>query len=134
MKDEEVFSKRYTFPCYRASQSRGSTRRPPFTRHMKPSVKRIAISIYLNSVCYLISYTRLLTKLNPFEILLYVTFLTTKFSRFTVYAKLKIHTWTLTNNVVYTQSLYNIYTHVCIVIYILTEGLGICYSAMSQQQ
>ena len=31
-------------------------------------------SIYLNSVCHLISYTRLFTKLNLVEILLYVTF------------------------------------------------------------
>ena len=36
-------------------------------------------------MCYLISYTRLFTKLNLFIILLYVTFLTTKFSRSTVY-------------------------------------------------
>ena len=47
-------------------------------------VKRIVISIYLNSVCYLISYTRLFTKLNLFEILLYITFITTKVSRSTV--------------------------------------------------
>ena len=57
-----VFSKQYTFACYRASQSRVSTGRSPFTTH----VKRIVISIYLNSVCYLISYTRLFTKLNLF--------------------------------------------------------------------
>ena len=42
------------------------------------------ISVYLNTVCYLISYTTLFTKLNLFKILLYVTFLTTKFSRSTV--------------------------------------------------
>ena len=42
------------------------------------------ISVYLNSVYYLISYTRLFTKLNLLEILLYVTFLTKKFSRSTV--------------------------------------------------
>ena len=30
-----VFSKRYTFLCYRASQSRSSTRRSPFTIHVK---------------------------------------------------------------------------------------------------
>ena len=40
--------------------------------------------MHLNSVCCLISYTRLLMKLNVFEILLYVTFLAMKFSRFTV--------------------------------------------------
>ena len=71
------FNKQYTIMCYRASQSRVSTRRLPFTTR----VKRVVISVYLNSVCYLISYTRLFTKLNLFEILLYVTFLTTKFSR-----------------------------------------------------
>ena len=72
--------------CYRASQSSGLTRQPPFTTCVKPSVttKRIVISVYLNSVCYLILYTRLFTKLNLFEILLSVTFLTTKFSRSTV--------------------------------------------------
>ena len=41
-------------------------------------VKHIVISIYLNSMYYLISYTRLFTKLNLFEILLYITFITTK--------------------------------------------------------
>ena len=81
---KRVFRKRYTFPCYRVSQSRGSTRRPPFKTHVKPSVKRIVIFVYLNSLCYLISYTRLFTKLNLFEILFYITFLTTKFSRSTV--------------------------------------------------
>ena len=45
----------------------------------------IVISVYLNSVRYLILYTRLFMKLNLFEILLYVTFLTTKFSRSMVY-------------------------------------------------
>ena len=78
-------------PCCRASQSRGSTRRSPFTTR----VKRIVISVYLNSVCYLISYTRLFMKLNLFEILLYVTFLTTKFSRSTVLGKncsIKVYT------------------------------------------
>ena len=69
-----------TFACYRASQSRVSKRRLPFTTF----IKRIVISVYLNSVCYLISYTRLFTKLNLFEILLHVTFLTMKFSRSTV--------------------------------------------------
>ena len=47
-------------------------------------VKHIVISVYLNSVCYLISYTRLFTKLNLFEILLYITFITMKVSRSTV--------------------------------------------------
>ena len=61
-----VFSKRYTFPCYRASQSRGSTRRLSFTTCVKSSIKHIVISIYLNSMCYLFSYTRLFTKLNLF--------------------------------------------------------------------
>ena len=86
LKDElplakRVFSKQYTFTYYRASQSRVSTRRSPFTT----CVKRMVISVYLNSMCYLILYTRLFTKLNLFKILLYVTFLTTKFSRSTVY-------------------------------------------------
>ena len=74
------FSKQYTFACYRASQSRVLTRRSPFTT----CVKHIVISVYLNSVCYLISYTKIFTKLNLFEVLLYVTFLTTNFSRSTV--------------------------------------------------
>ena len=64
---QESFSKQYTFTCYRASQSRVSTRRSPFTTR----VKRIVISVYLNSVCYLISYTRSFTKLNLFKNLLY---------------------------------------------------------------
>ena len=66
---KRVFSQWYTFVCYRASQSRGSTRWLPFTTCVKPIVKRIVISVYLNSVCYLISYTTLFTKLNLFEIL-----------------------------------------------------------------
>ena len=37
-----VFCKWYTFPCYRANQSRGSTRRPPFTT----CVKRIVFYVY----------------------------------------------------------------------------------------
>ena len=82
---KRVFSKRYTFLCYRASQSRGLTRRPPFTTCVTPTVIPLVISIYLNSVCYLISFTRLFTKLNLFEILLYVIFITTKVSRSTVF-------------------------------------------------
>ena len=82
---KRVFSKQYTFPCYRASQSSGSTRRSPFTTRVKPSIKHIVISVYLNAVCYLISYTRFFTYLNLFKILLSVTFLTTKFSKSTVY-------------------------------------------------
>ena len=78
---KRVFSKLYTFSCYRASQSRGTTRRPSFTACVKPSIKYIVIFIYFNSVCYLISYTRLFTKLNLFLILLYIAFLTTKFFR-----------------------------------------------------
>ena len=35
-------------------------------------------------MCYLILYTRLFTKLNLFEILFYITFITTKVSRSTV--------------------------------------------------
>ena len=80
---KRVFSKQYTFTytcyCDRASQSRVLTRQSPFTTR----VKRLVISVYLNSVCYLISYTRLFMKLNLFEILLYAL-LTTKFSRSTV--------------------------------------------------
>ena len=81
---KRVSSKHYTFSCYRASQSRDSKRWPPFTTCVKPSVKHIVISVHLNSLCYLIPYTRLFTKLNFFEILLYVTILLTKFSRSTV--------------------------------------------------
>ena len=81
---KRAFSKQYTFAYYRANQSRVSTRRSPFTTR----IKRIAISVYLNSVCYLISCTRLFTKLNLFEVLLHVTFLTTKFSRSTVHCLL----------------------------------------------
>ena len=44
---------------------KGSTRRLPFTIH----VKCIVISVYLNSESYLISYTRLFMKLNLFETL-----------------------------------------------------------------
>ena len=40
----------------------------------------------LNSVSYLILYTRLFMKLNLFKILLHVTFITTKVSRSTVYS------------------------------------------------
>ena len=76
------FSKRYAFPCYRAAQSRDSTRQLPFTTLIKPSIKRIVISLYLNSV-YLILYTTLYAKLNLFEILLYVTFIT-KVSKSTI--------------------------------------------------
>ena len=39
-------------------------------------------------MCYLILYTRLFTELNLFKILLYGTFLTTKFSRSMVYRPL----------------------------------------------
>ena len=67
-----------------ANNIRVSTRQSPFTA----CVKRIVISAYLNSVCYLVSYTRLFMKLNLFEILFYNTFLTTKFSRSTVVQKL----------------------------------------------
>ena len=42
------------------------------TDQTKWSVKCIVISVCLNFVCYLISYTRLFMKLNLFEILLYV--------------------------------------------------------------
>ena len=81
---KRFFSKQYSFACYRASQSKIFDKMiaiPAFTTR----IKRIVISVYLNSVCYLISYTRLFTKLNLFKILLYVTFLTTKFSRSTVF-------------------------------------------------
>ena len=78
---KRVFSKQYTFLCYRTGQSRGSITRLPYTTHLKPSVKCIVISIYLNSVCYLITYFRLFTKLNLFKILFYITFITTKVSR-----------------------------------------------------
>ena len=70
----------HTFLCYRASQSKSSTRQPPFTTH----VKCIVTYVYLNSVSCLILYTRLYTKLNLFEMLLYATFITTKASRSTV--------------------------------------------------
>ena len=64
-----------TFPSYRASQSRSSTRRLPFTTCIKPSIESIVISVYLNYTCYLLSYTSLFTKLHLHKILLYVTFL-----------------------------------------------------------
>ena len=47
---KKVFRKWNTFLCYRVSQLRGSTRWLPFTTCIKPSVKRIVISVYLNSV------------------------------------------------------------------------------------
>ena len=78
---KKVFSKRYTFPCYRASHSRVMTTQSPFTTR----IKCIVISVHLNFVCYLISYTTLFMKLNLFEILFYITFITTKVSRSTVY-------------------------------------------------
>ena len=78
-----VFSKLYTSPCYRTSQSKGSTRRRLFTT----LVKHIVISVYLYSVCYLISYTILFMKLYLFEILLYITFLTTKFSKSMIFTR-----------------------------------------------
>ena len=55
----------------------------------QPSVKYTVISVYLNSVCYLISFTRLFMKLNLFEILLYITFIKMKVSGSTV---LLLHT------------------------------------------
>ena len=82
---KRVFSKQYAFLCYKANQSRGSTRRPSFTTWVKPSIKCIVISVYLNSVWYLILYTRLFTKLNLFEILLNVTFIAMKVFGSTVY-------------------------------------------------
>ena len=72
---KRVFSKRYMFPCYRVSQSRVSTRRSPFTT----CIKRIVISVYLNSVYYLISYTRLFMKLNLCEIFFMLHLLQWKF-------------------------------------------------------
>ena len=59
---------RYIFLSYRTGQSRGSTR----PTVIKPSIKHIVISIFLNSVCYLISYTRLFIKLNLFEFYFYI--------------------------------------------------------------
>ena len=43
-------SKQYTFPCYRASRSRGSARWLLFRTRIKPSVTHIVISVYSNSV------------------------------------------------------------------------------------
>ena len=74
---KRVFSKRYTFPCYRASQSRGLTRRLPFTTCIKPSVKRIVISVNLNSVCYILDYYEIKSLRN----FTFITFLPTKFFR-----------------------------------------------------
>ena len=73
---KRVFSKWYTFLCYRASQSSVSTRWSPLTTCIKHS----NFHIYKFHVL-LISYTRLFMKLNPFKILFYVTFITTKVSR-----------------------------------------------------
>ena len=47
------------------------------------SIRCIVIFLYLKSI-YLISYTRLFTKLNLFEILIYSTFITMKISRYMV--------------------------------------------------
>ena len=47
-----VFSKLYTSPCYRTSQSKGSTRRRLFTT----LVKHIVISVYLYSVYVLFNF------------------------------------------------------------------------------
>ena len=60
---KNVFSKWYTFPYYRASQStesRVATRWSPFTTR----VKRIVSSVYLNFVCYLISYTKIIYEMK----------------------------------------------------------------------
>ena len=74
-----VFSKQYTFVCYRASQSMVSTRWSPFTIH----VKCIVISVYLNSMLFNFVYW-IICEIKSLWNLLYVTFLTTKFSRSTV--------------------------------------------------
>ena len=83
--NQKVFSKRCTFLCYRASQSRCSTRRPPFTTrassNMHQTKRHTHSNFRLNSMCYLISYTRLFTKLNLLETLLYVTYIAMKLPR-----------------------------------------------------
>ena len=49
-----------------------------FTTHVKPSVKHI---VFFKFCVYLISYIRLFTKLNLFEILFYGRFIRTEISR-----------------------------------------------------
>ena len=61
----------YTFLHYRVSQSRGSTRQPPFTTHFRIFKFRVCLIVYA-------------TKLNLFEILLYIKFIATKIFRSTV--------------------------------------------------
>ena len=82
---QKVFSKQYTFLCYRASQSRCSTSRPLFTTragsNMHQTKRHTHSNFRLNSMCYLISYTRLFMKLNLLEILLYVTYIAMKLPR-----------------------------------------------------
>ena len=69
---QEVVSERNTFPHYRASQSRGSTRELPFTTRVKPIIKHVYSNFHVNKLhVYLILYTRLLKKLNLFEIVHY---------------------------------------------------------------
>ena len=87
---KRVFSKqnRPTFPHYSQEDHHRQTTLVSRAHETKPHVftciKRIVISVHLIP-CFLISYTRLFTKLNLFEILFCGTFITTKFSRSTVY-------------------------------------------------
>ena len=72
------------------------------TKHQTHSIFRI----FKFRVLF-ISYTRLFMKLNLFEILLYITFLTTKFSRLTAYImqlKFSIHVYTVLTNSLITCS------------------------------
>ena len=60
---KKVFSEQSTFPCCTASQSRGSTRGPPFTTCVKLCQMHKNFQI-LKFRVYLISYTKLFTKLK----------------------------------------------------------------------
>ena len=82
-----------TFLCYRASQSRCSTRQLPFRHSMYQTHCNFCIFKLFKFCVYLILYTRSFTKLNLFENLLYryIKFITTKVSRSTVYCYLRYH-------------------------------------------
>ena len=94
---KRVFRKRYTFLCYRASQSRGSTRWPPFTAHVKPSIKYSNFCVCKFHVLFNFVYW-IIYEIKSLRILLYVTFITTKVSRSTVYT-LCILWWSHTSKV-----------------------------------
>ena len=75
---------RPTFLHYRASQSRGLTRGMPSSSLACMRQMHSNFHTVLKFRVYLISYTRLFTKLNLFDILFYGTFIAIKISRSTV--------------------------------------------------